>query len=331
MSVEKKDSVKVNRARRSIDSILFSIWPFVGITMVFTVIGSLGLYNWVPDLSTNFFLQYFLVQALFFAILLSTRKWKGALLVLPFLILSILKIVPIYIDKNSDVESVNQGTVVKLLQANLLAGNKSHTAILNYVEKLSPDILLFEEVTQPMFDKLSSGLAQEYKQIEAVTRPDSFGIAVFSKLSKVKSSIVPLGYSAVPSVDYTFEIDGKTITLYGVHVYPPISGSGFRERNLQYDEIALYRKKASKRFVLAGDLNSTFWSPFFRDLNKKTGLSDSCQGKGLQPTWPVQFPFLYIGIDHCLHSEHFKTLKREVGPDIGSDHKPVYVELLLKE
>jgi endonuclease/exonuclease/phosphatase (EEP) superfamily protein YafD len=77
-----------------------------------------------------------------------------------------------------------------------------------------------------------------------------------------------------------------------------------------------------------GDFNTTPWSVLMRQVLRESGLVNSQSGFGLQPTWPATLPnFLQIAIDHCLHSPSLITKHRTIGPNIGSDHLPIGLEL----
>lgn len=82
--------------------------------------------------------------------------------------------------------------------------------------------------------------------------------------------------------------------------------------------------------MVLGDLNVTPWSHVFRDLLKRTGLIDSAQGWGIQPTWPSGAVLLRIPIDHCLHSPDVAIVNREIGENVGSDHFPVIVDFFIR-
>jgi len=58
-------------------------------------------------------------------------------------------------------------------------------------------------------------------------------------------------------------------------------------------------------------------------------LVNSQNGFGLAATWPTSLPISLIPLDHMLHSDSLTTVAREVGPDLGSDHKPLTVEVAL--
>lgn len=66
---------------------------------------------------------------------------------------------------------------------------------------------------------------------------------------------------------------------------------------------------------------------FFRRLLARSGLIDTLRGRGYQPTWPGHFVPLWIPLDHCLVSPDLTVLDRRVGPHVGSDHRPVIVDL----
>jgi endonuclease/exonuclease/phosphatase (EEP) superfamily protein YafD len=81
--------------------------------------------------------------------------------------------------------------------------------------------------------------------------------------------------------------------------------------------------------VLLGDLNCTPWSPAFDRLLAAARLRDSGRGRGLHPTWFSAVPFVGLPIDHVLVGPGVGVRGRHVGPDIGSDHRPVIADLVL--
>ena len=64
--------------------------------------------------------------------------------------------------------------------------------------------------------------------------------------------------------------------------------------------------------------------PYFKKLEKISGLRSFMRGHGVSGTWPNFLPFLCrIPLDHVLVSSHIKVLERNINPDLGSDHFPV--------
>jgi endonuclease/exonuclease/phosphatase (EEP) superfamily protein YafD len=98
---------------------------------------------------------------------------------------------------------------------------------------------------------------------------------------------------------------------------------------LRYTAVAtrLAGEAANGRLVLAGDLNLTPWSPRFARLLTETGLDDSGLRRGLAPTWLWPFG---LAIDHVLVGAGLVALDNHLGPELGSDHRPVIVDLAIR-
>ena len=82
--------------------------------------------------------------------------------------------------------------------------------------------------------------------------------------------------------------------------------------------------------VVAGDFNATPWSPHFQDVLSQSDLQDTGAGRGIQNTW-YRFPVLFLGlpIDHIL-TRGVAVLQRQIGPPIGSAHRPLVLDFLLR-
>ncbi|MCP4730179.1 MAG: endonuclease, partial [Roseibacillus sp.] len=81
--------------------------------------------------------------------------------------------------------------------------------------------------------------------------------------------------------------------------------------------------------VILGDFNATVWSPHLREFIKTTSLMDSGRKRGFQPTWRWFNPFFSIPIDHVFHNAALSCTNRQIGPALGSDHRPVITEFAL--
>jgi len=103
------------------------------------------------------------------------------------------------------------------------------------------------------------------------------------------------------------------------------------------DLISQYLSKINNHIILAGDLNMSMWSPYYRRLINKTGLHNTRKGFGILPSWRIpktykQIPnwlafFLRIPIDHCLVSRGFEVRNTSIEIETGSDHLPLIVNL----
>ncbi|EMI19506.1 endonuclease/exonuclease/phosphatase [Rhodopirellula maiorica SM1] len=122
--------------------------------------------------------------------------------------------------------------------------------------------------------------------------------------------------------------DGDPIQLIATHPLPPMQKSTWQDRNRAFAGLAeQVQQQGSQRSIVAGDLNCTPWSYWFRRLREQSGLRESALGHGLHSTWnPTSLPLPGLMIDHVLIGSRINVARHFVGPDIGSDHRPVIVD-----
>ena len=102
-----------------------------------------------------------------------------------------------------------------------------------------------------------------------------------------------------------------------------------RQRNHSLNHIGRTIDDRSRPVIVAGDFNTTPWSPHFRDLLAASGLRNAAQGQGWIATWPWAFWPARIPIDHVLARGPIAVEDLRRGPSIGSDHYPVIADLRL--
>ena len=75
--------------------------------------------------------------------------------------------------------------------------------------------------------------------------------------------------------------------------------------------------------LLAGDLNATPWSQALRPLTA-AGFSS------LHPAWPPTWragSIFALPIDHAFVTAPLRVQRRRTGPNLGSDHRPLELEV----
>ena len=85
---------------------------------------------------------------------------------------------------------------------------------------------------------------------------------------------------------------------------------------------------------MAGDLNVSMRSPFYRLLIKRSGLYNARQGFGILPTHSVidpSYAALSAPIDHCLVSQDIKVKNFSTKQNIGSDRSPIVADLSIPQ
>ncbi|MDO5090949.1 MAG: endonuclease/exonuclease/phosphatase family protein [Cardiobacteriaceae bacterium] len=104
--------------------------------------------------------------------------------------------------------------------------------------------------------------------------------------------------------------------LYALHPPPPIVGELARARSV-YLQVVARRMATEARVLAVGDLNSSPFSPLFRDLLRESGAA------ALTPYWmPTWKPF-FLNIDHAL--QRGLAARAQALPWRFSDHRPLQV------
>ena len=292
------------------------------IACISTVLGFMGRLWWPFELASHFRVQYFcflLASAILFLI---WRKQRAAILAGIFALVNLSLIAPLYFGDSA----IHGGArMFRALVMNVHASNHAYGRIEKFVRSVRPDFMVLVEINRRWMGELDK-LQMMYPYSRIRPREDNFGIGLLSRNPFVRSEIRYIGHANVPSIVARFEIDGQSLTVIGTHPLPPVGRALSRYRNQQLTELAQVVGSQQGPVMVLGDLNTTSWSPFFRDLIRTTGLRDSRNGFGIQPTWPAGFPPLWVPIDHCLVSSGVVVHNRQTGPNVGSDHYPVVVD-----
>jgi endonuclease/exonuclease/phosphatase (EEP) superfamily protein YafD len=291
-----------------------------------TLFAFAGRWWWGFELLTHFRPHYVAVLAVGAIVCLGMKRpWFAALFCVSAAY-NFALILPLYIPTRADGAG---GQPVRLLLANLREHNEEHERFLRLVADTSPDIIVALEVDVAWLNALQQ-LVGSFPYQAHKAQHGSFGIAVFSRLPAERLEVRLLKSRFVPWVLGTFQLDGGAqFSFIAAHVVPPVTAGNAERRIEQLEYIGQLAATLPRPTVLAGDLNSTSWSPYFRDLLAATRLRDSRRGFGIQPTWPGPLAWLGIPIDHVLVSPEIHVVRRVVGPQIGSDHRPVVIDLVV--
>lgn len=292
---------------------------------VFSVLGYFGYSNWVLDAFSHFKWQYLVFLSIGTLILFPINK-KVAFMILPFILLLIAEVAPIYVGGNKNPELTD---TVKIAGINLLTSNNQFGDVVTYIKENSPDIIVLQELNSLWELMLEPGLT-DYTYRLSIPREDNFGIAIYSKIEFSNIDELSIGEAGVPSISGDFSVGDSTITLIATHPLPPVGSSYFSHRNLQLSELGKMVAEMDKEVVVVGDLNTSSFSTHYKKLIKESRLIDSRKGFGLLTTWPTWFGLPKITLDHCLVSQGVLVKSRDVGDHIGSDHLPIVVEIGLE-
>lgn len=295
----------------------------LGLSLLSAVVTLLPLaarHWWIGDLFAHFHLQYAGGQLLLAFGLLCLGRYLWCLSLLPLLAFNLGVIWPYLLPTQPSFASDAQ---LKLMSVNIARSNHSFDGLLTMIAEESPDLILVLEYTPGAAASLQA--LSGYPHRVELPVAGAFGIALFSRLTLPRAEVFALGATA--AIDAEVAGTSGVFRVLGAHLLPPMSEAAALQRNLQLELLAEVNAGSSLPTLIMGDFNISPYSPFFSAWLARTRLRDSLAGQGLTFTWPTYFPLLGITIDHCAVSEEFTVLARRHLADIGSDHRPIFVEL----
>jgi endonuclease/exonuclease/phosphatase (EEP) superfamily protein YafD len=334
------------------------VWLLATAVSLATLSQAVVWLNWRLQLLEHFRIQYSLVLLLAIPLFWLGHRWLGiskplgrgwATFWSAVLLLNLWFLLPLYlpagpaIAQNSEsqtpaAQSANTapGDRLQILFATLDHTNPQLDPQIRHLDQKRADLLYILEVTHSNLPQLRQQLTQ-YDLVYANPRSNSHGIALWqhhNSLEKVQvqeSQIVhlPEDNRTREMVQTRFVAAGQTFDFLCFHAARPSFAGAIAQHQLEILAIADWAQQHPNAIVV-GDFNSTPWSRAFRAMLRTSGLRNSQQGFGLASTWNTEFPRgLRIPIDHALHSADLRTVDRQVLPNIGSDHLPIWVEFQL--
>jgi len=308
--------------------------------LVAMVVGLLGRFWWLADLSTHFSMYFAVASVLWVLLAVYMRRRKTIIILLIILSVNIWTVLPSFLPRGNQVQT--QSPVLSLAQFNILHKNRDRKQALDFIRNCDADIMFIQEI-DPWWAGvvLESDVPYRFE----VSRPadGSFGIAMLVHTSIDSDDRVVIEGTRVidyaegvdgverPAIEATLLLDGQRVKLLSIHPPPPTRSEYFTLRNEILQQARDWADAQTDPHVVIGDLNTTPWSHAFSILTKGGGLVSTLDGRGNQGTWPTHLPMPWLlPIDHCLHSVEWDCVEREIGPETGSDHLPLLVSLVLR-
>ena len=206
--------------------------------------------------------------------------------------------------------------------ANIHLDTQDLSALYDWAVAERVDVLVLLEVTPAHVAQLNTFGDFEYRLIHPDYGP--FGVAILSRLPLHAEGIIESTFET-PVLRARVEWKGRNLALSAAHPMPPLSPAYHQARASMLEREAKWGAAHGLPAILAGDLNATPWSNGMR-VAAAHGLLRSA---AYAPSWPSRLPLLPI--DHVLASPHWSVLERQIGPDVGSDHRPVLARLAIRE
>ncbi|MBW3628853.1 MAG: endonuclease/exonuclease/phosphatase family protein [Gemmatimonadetes bacterium] len=223
-----------------------------------------------------------------------------------------------------------KGRCLRVLISNVLMENDGYDRLLEMIDESDPDLVLAVE-TDHKWARALEPLAERYPQVVRQPQDNYYGLMLFSRFPLMEPRVEFLVQDDIPSVHTAVQLpSGDWVALHGLHPRPPepLSDQDSTPRDAELVLMGRAIGDAEARPTLVvGDLNDVAWSPTTRLFLRLSGMLDPRVGRGLFSSFNAKNPLFRYPLDHVFHSDHFRLVKLQRLPSIGSDHFPMLVEL----
>jgi endonuclease/exonuclease/phosphatase (EEP) superfamily protein YafD len=288
-----------------------------------TVLALFAPLGWPFELFSHFRVQY-VALALGLAVLLAWRR--AAVPAVLALLIGGWHALPGFAASAGAVASqACTGPAFTVATVNVQFSNEHRDAFRAWLATQPADFVVIQEVTEAWARELEAQTAYPHRHV--LSREDPYGLALLSRWPMESVTLVDLAGDGLPSLAGIVDAGGQRIRFLGLHTHWPVTPALAAARDEALQGAAALASAADLPVVLLGDLNVTPDSPAFGRLLDESGLRDVMRGRGWRPTWLAEFWPLALRIDHVLVSSGLCVEHAEVGPALGSDHRPVVARL----
>jgi endonuclease/exonuclease/phosphatase (EEP) superfamily protein YafD len=207
---------------------------------------------------------------------------------------------------------------LKIGSLNLWVGNQDVETVARFLEAEAADVIILQEA-----DRLHRALMDRVKGTypHAYCPDRACSVALISRIAWIE-----VGKEDVPPrrpllVWARFAQGPRTFRVIGIHLPYPFEA---RRQAEHTDWLIAYLRRRSEPTIIAGDFNLTPFTWKLLKLLHEVGLKLHIL-TGF--TWPAHRYVPVVLLDNVLSTPELGTVSARVGPRIGSDHRPIVVDL----
>lgn len=303
-----------------------SVWPaLIALLVLFpSWLGLAGPWHWALDLFAHFRWQYLVVAFCVVAWALWRNRRGVLVLALATTLLNGGLIAALAWQPQLRTVTADGDFLLRALSLNVLTSNPRKDEVIAHVRDSGADVVVLTEVDHEWAAALEA-LAAQYPHRIVHPRPDHFGLALLSRVPLESPQVLQDDPAQRPSVMARIRHQGRELLVIGTHPPPPLGMRLAAMRDRQLRALHARVEQHDGPVIVLGDFNATPWSAPMRALTSGR-LGYRSQEPPWIPTWQARTPFA-IPIDHVLCTAPLVITRREVGPDVGSDHRSVLVEM----
>ena len=298
-------------------------WLAAGCVAVATIGAALAPYGVVPSILNNLLVQMATGAVGLCLLLLVRRHVRPALLTALALAGQAVLLAPgAGLGEFGASANARSDATLRLTTHNVLYANTAYTRTLDFLRQNQADVVILMEVA-PHWSAALDTLDDLYPYRVSCPARRACG---FTLLSRIPLRDAWAGWAddgRTRVVDAVITVRGRALRIVDTHLSTGLSSRQYALQNRQLRSLLARLDDMDTPTILAGDFNMAPWTPRLRRFANQADLAIA---PGLDGTWPAMLPLpARIPIDHVMTSAHLLVLDRTVGPDLGSDHRPVTV------
>lgn len=338
--------IVVGRLYRFSTPLLLALAAMQAVAATLSLLGDLW---WFADLAASGRMYYLAAAALGIAIAMLQRRWAVALIIAASATPHALAVHAVDKAQAATVRPHPAGAIastagatparrLRVVSVNLFLYNPTQQRAVGFIRRASPDIAILQEV-RDRWDASIAALQEQlpYRYPRLGTKAD---VVILSKHPIINGGVRWPNERFAPIVRATIFVRGLgRVQVLGIHAGHPFPSRSWRTQSIYLSRIATLTNRARALgipTIVAGDFNLTAWSRRFARMQSDGRL----KLVGLPPfaaTWSPGFMhgrydwrrLVRAPIDHILVGGDIRVVNARIGPEIGSDHRPVAADLLL--
>jgi endonuclease/exonuclease/phosphatase (EEP) superfamily protein YafD len=314
----------MSKAQHALNLLLMVAVGGLTLVTVFTLAARLW---WGFDLFSHFRLQYVIVAVVLSGAALAIRACPTAA------VLAIIALMHGWAIKDlwwgGTASAALDGVPLRVVTANVRSQNRTPEKVLELVRGADADLVVLIDTRLNRWQRVLTALAAQYPYQAPPTWRERPPVVLFSRHPILKERVARAPGGRRPYLVAEVATGDQTLVVAGVHSSSPLPSKDSYSRNREIDHIVELARDRGQPLIVAGDFNTTPWSPHFQDRLAAVGLRNAADGHGYVGTWPTWFWPALIPIDHILLKGPLAVTTIRRGPRIGSDHYPIIADLRL--
>jgi endonuclease/exonuclease/phosphatase (EEP) superfamily protein YafD len=233
-------------------------------------------------------------------------------------------------DPPTSAAAADTSPTLRIFFANVAADNDQRESLLSEIAAANPDVIVLVEFAWPWHIAFkSSPIMAPYKFGSGWMQSHIGSVNVFSKLPLQMEKQDWISGRAVQTVE--LEMGGHSIRLIGLHAPRPIGTPKYNYRGY-WDHLLPMLIAEQGPVVIVGDCNATEHSLVYKRLTaERLRSAHDDRGRGYAGTWPNGTLWLPpIRIDQAFLSPEIECVQIAEGVGLGSDHKPLILDVRLR-